>query len=153
MKTLSRGQRNHNWLNIRKSGNRWAGMAKKQLDPSFVQFTSDKMGFRAAFIILKRYYNVYHLLTIEQIITRWAPPQENVTRNYVRFVKTMCLLNDNQVLPLFEMNPKKWTQIVYYMATYECGAKPQMKDIEEAFGLVFKPRRQGVQGVQGVTRR
>ena len=115
MKTLSRGQRNHNWLNIRKSGNRWAGMAKKQLDPSFVQFVNDKMGFRAAFIILKRYYNVYHLLTIEQIITRWAPPQENVTRNY----------------------PKKWTQIVYYMATYECGAKPQMKDIEEAYKMVF----------------
>ncbi len=112
-------------------------MAKKQLDPSFVQFVNDKMGFRAAFIILKRYYNVYHLLTIEQIITRWAPPQENVTRNYVRFVKTMCLLNDNQVLPLFEMNPKKWTQIVYYMATYECGAKPQMKDIEEAYKMVF----------------
>ena len=101
-------------------------MAKKQLDPSFVQFVNDKMGFRAAFIILKRYYNVYHLLTIEQIITRWAPPQENVTRNYVRFVKTMCLLNDNQVLPLFEM-----------MATYECGAKPQMKDIEEAYKMVF----------------
>ena len=112
-------------------------MAKKQLDPSFVQFVNDKMGFRAAFIILKRYYNVYHLLTIEQIITRWAPPQENVTRNYVRYVKTMCLLNDNQVLPLFEMNPKKWTQIVYYMATYECGAKPQMKDIEEAYKMVF----------------
>ncbi len=146
MKTLSRGQRNHNWLNIRKSGNRWAGMAKKQLDPSFVQFTSDKMGFRAAFIILKRYYNVYHLLTIEQIINRWAPPQENVTRNYVNYVKTMCLLGDNQILPLFEANPKKWTQIVYYMATCECGAKPQMKDIEEAFDLVFRAPSNSPQG-------
>ena len=52
MKTIPRGLRNNNPLNIRHSASRWQGARVEQTDKAFVQFTSLAMGYRAAWRIL-----------------------------------------------------------------------------------------------------
>lgn len=80
--------RNHNPLNIRRDGRtRWIGQTATQKDREFVQFHSDLFGFRAAFRILRSYLGVHGLCTLEQVIFRWAPPEDgNDTRSYVETV-------------------------------------------------------------------
>ena len=56
---IPRGIRNKNPMNIRRTADHWVGMAEVQHDSSFVEFTSFKYGYRAAFIILHRYMNTY----------------------------------------------------------------------------------------------
>jgi hypothetical protein len=72
-----RGIRNNNPGNIRRSSDQWQGMAAQQLDPAFVQFTDPKWGIRAMAILLKRYQAQYGLVTLQQIIGRWAPASDN----------------------------------------------------------------------------
>ena len=71
----SRGIRNNNPLNIRRSRDQWKGLSKTQNDPSFCQFESMEWGWRAAFWLLTRtYYHTYRLFTIRAIVQKWAPP-------------------------------------------------------------------------------
>lgn len=80
-----RGWRNLNPGNIRK-GNDWQGLAPHGLDAEFDVFVSAEMGFRALCRILLNYRRKHGLRTVGQIISRWAPPNENDTAGYVRFV-------------------------------------------------------------------
>ena len=52
MKT-SRGIRNNNPLNIRRSADNWQGAREEQTDQSFVQFKSMAYGYRAAWKTLQ----------------------------------------------------------------------------------------------------
>ncbi|MCQ2258596.1 MAG: structural protein P5 [Bacteroidaceae bacterium] len=82
---MTRGERNNNPLNIRRSAKtRWMGQCKMQRDREFVQFISRLFGYRAAFRILRTYINSYGLRTLRQLIGRWAPPEDgNDTESYV----------------------------------------------------------------------
>lgn len=84
-----RGIRNHNPLNIRK-GNNWQGEqgeATSPTDAEFEVFIDDAHGFRAAFRIIHNGFKAKPCRdTISKIITRWAPPTENDTANYIRVV-------------------------------------------------------------------
>lgn len=82
----ARGIRNHNPGNIRKGGSPWQGMADTQSDRSFVQFKSPVWGIRAIAKTLITYRDRYGLTTVEQLISRWAPPNENKTSAYVKAV-------------------------------------------------------------------
>lgn len=84
-KKTPRGIRNNNPLNIR-IGNSWKGEVKNPTDTAFEQFTEMRFGVRAAFIILKRYIDRYKLNTIEKIVSRWAPDNENLTEKYIAVV-------------------------------------------------------------------
>lgn len=81
--TLPRGIRLNNPGNIRKSPNPWVGQTADQPDPDFVQFRAPLYGIRALMKILNTYYETYSLLTIAQIINRYAPPTENNTDAYI----------------------------------------------------------------------
>lgn len=81
----ARGVRNNNPGNIR-HGEEWLGLANEQTDSSFCQFVSVEYGIRAIFKILYTYENKYNLTTIRDIISRWAPPNENDTANYIKSV-------------------------------------------------------------------
>lgn len=86
-----RGFRNNNPLNIRK-GSKWKGLSSVQSDKSFCVFTSMRYGIRAAIYLLLKYYNQYQLTTIYDIISRWAPQNENDTLSYCRLVaKELCI--------------------------------------------------------------
>ena len=84
-KTIPRGIRNNNPLNIR-IGNTWLGEEPEPTDPSFEQFVSMQYGVRAACVLLRRYIRHYKRTTIPAIIAAWAPASENNTETYVAYV-------------------------------------------------------------------
>lgn len=111
MKT-PRGIRNNNPLNIRRSKTKWLGevdkITVKEYEPvertteiydrTFCQFQTLEHGWRAAFLLLKKYINNYGLCTIEKMIQRWAPPSENATRNYINDVSFhSCIYPDTEL--------------------------------------------------------
>ncbi len=102
MKTLPRGLRNNNPLNIRHSASRWQGARAEQTDKAFVQFTSMTMGYRAAWRILETYFNHFEReqqpFTPRNIIFRWAPPNENNSEAYLRSVCRLTNLAGNEPL-------------------------------------------------------
>ena len=101
MKT-PRGLRNNNPLNIRHSASRWQGARVEQTDKAFVQFTSMKMGYRAAWRILETYFKHFEAqhkpFTPRNIIYRWAPPNENDSEAYLRRVCRLTNLAGNEAL-------------------------------------------------------
>ena len=87
---LPRGIRNNNPLNIRRSKDQWQGLRAQQTDASFCQFETLEYGWRAAFYLLTRtYYHKYRLFTIRAIISKWAPPNENLTATYIQNVSRL----------------------------------------------------------------
>ena len=79
----TRGIRNCNPLNIRRNpANRWRGLRPVQEDRDFCQFVSMKWGLRAAIRLIENYIK-NGAQTPRQIISRWAPPSENRTAEYV----------------------------------------------------------------------
>ncbi|MDE1901002.1 MAG: structural protein P5 [Alphaproteobacteria bacterium] len=79
----SRGMRNNNPGNIRKSKDPWQGLAEQQTDADFFVFQSPIYGIRAIARTLITYQDKYGLQTVNDLIGRWAPPNENQTNAYV----------------------------------------------------------------------
>lgn len=94
-----RGIRNNNPGNIR-LGEEWQGMSANQSDPSFVQFSTPEAGVRAMAKLLGNYRTLYGLETIEGIVGRWAPPNENDTGKYVSDVAAWTGLDPKARLDL-----------------------------------------------------
>lgn len=83
----TRGIRNNNPANIRRGCN-WKGLTEKQTDKEFCQFTTMTWGVRALLVTLRTYVVKYHIHTVREIITRWAPPSDgNNTEKYIEFVE------------------------------------------------------------------
>lgn len=75
----------NNPLNIKwNPANCWNGQTGHH--NGFCVFDSTRNGIRAAFVLLRTYWNKYHLKSIRQIITRWAPYSENPTDSYIEFI-------------------------------------------------------------------
>lgn len=127
-----RGIRNNNPLNIR-IGNNWLGEVAYPTDSVFEQFREMKWGVRAAFIILRNYMERYHLRTIPEIVTRWAPKSENDTLNYIKQVSKLSgfdtsyrfeWTNHGEMLSLFQA-----------MCVVENGEEIKWSEIEEGYNL------------------
>lgn len=130
---VARGVRNNNPLNIEK-GQPWQGLKPTQTDPRFCQFVSLEMGFRAAFKILKTYFGKQPpVKTVRDIITRWAPPGENNTEEYIQFVCEHGQLNPDE--PMRYSDKNKMCRLVWAMAEMECGQKFSFGRIENAYAL------------------
>jgi hypothetical protein len=83
MNALPRGIRNRNPGNIRKSGDRWKGLAPLQPDAAFFVFETPLWGIRAMAVILRNYQRRLGLKSLARMIGRWAPAGENDTAGYV----------------------------------------------------------------------
>ena len=91
--TTSRGIRNHNPGNI-EIGDPWQGrvadtkdfLPHRRGESRFVVFESPEFGIRAITKIMQTYRVERGLTTVTGIITRWAPPEENDTDAYIKFV-------------------------------------------------------------------
>src|SRR3569833_3001877 len=81
----TRGLRNNNPGNIRKTATDWRGEVVGS-DSAFETFATPEAGIRALAVLLRNYQRKYGLRTVRAIITRYAPPSENNTESYVSAV-------------------------------------------------------------------
>ena len=120
---LPRGIRNNNPLNIRRTAkDQWKGLRAQQTDASFCQFERLEYGWRAAFYLLTRtYYHKYRLYTIRMIISKWAPPQENLTSTYVENVCRLTGIPPDEPIGIPSDQPERWIAVGVAMAIQENG--------------------------------
>ena len=147
---MTRGIRNNNPLNIRHSADQWQGARVEQTDPSFVQFTSMAYGYRAAWKVLESYWNHFHQskqpYTATNIITRWAPPTENDTQNYIRTVLMLTSLGGKENLPQPSrgVDTERLVRLIQAMTSMESGIPYKEVDTEairEGWKLAFPGKR------------
>lgn len=131
-KTLPRGIRNNNPLNIR-IGNVWQGEVDKPTDRSFEQFKQMEYGIRAGFVLLRRYIRHYGINTIAEIIARWAPRSENDTTAYVRRVAQ--LTNISPDVPIKYEDKGTMCALVDAMIQVECGQSVPMTKIQKGYEI------------------
>ena len=119
---LPRGIRNNNPLNIRRSKDQWQGLRAQQTDASFCQFESLEYGWRAAFLLLTRTYcHKYRLYTIRMIISKWAPPRENLTATYIQNVSRLTGIAPDEPIGIPSDQPQRWMAVGMAMAIQENG--------------------------------
>ena len=143
----SRGWRNCNPLNLRKSANKWVGMKPTQEDKAFVQFVCMSYGYRAAIKTLQSYYTVMRTLrrdfNIRNIIKRWAPASDgNNPEGYACKVGEWTGIDVDRILPEPRSIEGKWPfiRIMAAMTRVECGVpkdKLPWKDIEKGWELAY----------------
>lgn len=136
--TQPRGIRNNNPLNIRK-GSKWKGEKDTQTDSQFEQFDSMEYGLRAALILIRNYidgHNSAHRKfdSIESLISRWAPPSENATRNYIDVVAGRVGIHPRQRLNFSDR--EMMIRLVQAMAHVECGQEIERTLIESAYSMI-----------------
>lgn len=93
---LPRGIRNNNPGNIKKTEDVWQGSDGD--DGEFVTFIEAEYGIRALTKLLNRYYHDHKLVTIHDIISRYAPESENDTGKYINFVADKMGKREDEVL-------------------------------------------------------
>ena len=112
----------NNPFNIRVSNSKWIG--SNGSERGFVCFDHRKFGIRAACILVMRSYRKLGVLTIQEIIERYAPSVENDSDSYVRFVcqRLGCFPFDIpgrltypsllSAISVFEGNPVSYDEII-----------------------------------------
>lgn len=106
-----RGIRNNNPGNIR-WGSDWKGLVPvtQRTDKSFCQFISPEYGIRAMVRVLRNYTKYpgmpgvgkSNIDTVREIISRWAPPNENNTEAYIKSVAEKIGVTANSPIDVFD---------------------------------------------------
>lgn len=120
--TPSRGIRNNNPGNLRRTDDPWQGLAETQTDTNFFVFQSPIYGIRALARTLIRYQDEHGLRTIRQIIGRWAPSVENDTVAY-----TKAVAEETDFAPDVVLNMHKYEHlqaVVIAIIHFENGQQP-----------------------------
>lgn len=129
---MSRGLRNNNPGNIRLSQTKYKGEVEST-DKAFKQFCGVKWGYRAMFVLLHTYQKRHNLNTIRQMILRYAPPTENFTAGYVKYVAEQSGLGADQTVDA--LCAAHMLPIVAAMSQIENGKSAVMSDIEQGWEL------------------
>lgn len=130
---MSRGLRNNNPGNIRRSRVRYKGEVRPSRDPDFKEFETMAYGYRAVFVLLDTYRSRYGLNTIRQMLNRYAPPTENFTEGYVRFVADYSGVMPDEVVDT--RSEKDMIPIVAAMSKIENGVAANIEDVERGWEL------------------
>ena len=130
---MSRGLRNNNPGNIRRSKVRYKGEVRPSRDPDFKEFSTMAYGYRAVFVLLDTYRSRYGLTTIRQMLNRYAPPTENFTEGYVRFVADYAGVMPDEVIGT--RSEKDMIPIVAAMSKIENGVAANIADVERGWEL------------------
>lgn len=123
----------NNPLNIRYScNNKWIGQVGE--DNGFCVFESLAYGFRAAFILLRN-YKKQGFDSVEKIITKFAPPCENPTYQYIKFVADrleddgiQCYGVDMEICPI-QMDNDCVISLLSAMCKFETGVGVSCEDV------------------------
>jgi hypothetical protein len=120
---LPRGIRNNNPGNIdRNPGVNWQGMSRDQSsDSRFIVFDDAVWGIRAIGRVLRSYQR-QGFNTVRKIIDRWAPPKENKTEIYIRFVADKLGVSDGEVIDVTDMEIA--VPLARAIIWKECGKQP-----------------------------
>lgn len=109
--------RNNNPLNIRTSNDNWQGARGE--NGGFVDFTHPEYGVRASAKNLYTSQEKYGNNTVSDIITRWAPPSENNTDQYIDYVANEMGVGANDDLGSLRGNPHLTSELITAMAKME----------------------------------
>lgn len=115
-----RGIRNNNPGNVRLSDVTWQGQvpADQQSDDEFVQFTAPEYGIRAITRILMSYAG-RGVNTVREIVSTWAPPDENDTDSYITAVA-----NNIGMSPDAPLATSQWPGLIAALIRHENGIQP-----------------------------
>lgn len=98
-----RGIRNQNPGNVTNiSGQIWLHQTGVDGE-NYCVFANAAWGIRAACRIWWAYYYHHGIRTLNGAVTRWAPPPNNPTEKYIRFVADACKVSPMQPLDFCEM--------------------------------------------------
>lgn len=101
---MALADRTKNPLNIRfNENNDWLGQTGQ--DSGFSSFTDVGFGYRAADKVLNSYGN-QGISTVRDTISRFAPPNENDTDNYIDFITQRTGLNPDDQIDLSNQNTR-----------------------------------------------
>lgn len=100
---LPRGIRNNNPGNIRHGAN-WLGLNPngRNIDSAFCVFTDPVYGIRALAKVLVNYKRIHGLNTVRQIVSRYAPSNENQTTAYIQSVAKQLGVYPDTVIDIEE---------------------------------------------------
>lgn len=107
-----RGIRNNNPGNIRKGSKKiWLGEVWPSQDSAFSQFMTMAYGVRALLIdLVNKHKNGYN--TVQKIIFRYAPPTENYSARYAKYVADAMGLTVTEPFAMTEVNLLKFAKAV-----------------------------------------
>lgn len=130
---MSRGIKNCNPGNIRQSKILYDGERHPSRDSEFKEFVSMAYGYRAMFVLLDTYSHRYGLCTIRQMLNRYAPPSENFTEGYIRFVSEMTGIAPDEFLN--SRAARDMVPVVAAMSQIENGVPAVMDDVHRGWEL------------------
>lgn len=130
---MSRGLTNCNPGNIRQSKTRYKGERYPSRDSEFKEFESLAYGYRAMFVLLDTYSRRYGLCTIRQMLNRYAPPSENFTEGYIRFVSEKTGIAPDEIVN--SRAARDMVPIVAAMSQIENGKPAVMADVHRGWEL------------------
>ena len=108
-----RGVRNNNPGNIEMTSTLWKGEITKDqnTDGRFKQFYNYTWGVRAVILNIKSYLGKGYK-TPRQIINRWAPPGENNTENYIKYVAKYMGISENSPVSFEKESIRKLVEAI-----------------------------------------
>ena len=130
---VSRGLRNNNPGNIRRSAVRYKGEVHPSRDASFKEFSTMAYGYRAMFVLLNSYQRRHKLSTIREMLMRYAPPAENMTDAYIGFVAERTGIDADA--PLDTRSERDMVPIVAAMSEIENGVAASFNEVAEGWQL------------------
>lgn len=130
--------RNRNPGNIRRSSTKYLGEVTPSRDPTFKQFRTTAWGYRAMFVLLDSYRRKGYR-TLRQMISRYAPPIENHTENYIRCVAEWSGIGADE--PLDTQAGEIMIPVVAAISRMENGWPAVLPDVEAGWTLYlqYKP--------------
>lgn len=133
----ARGIRLRNPGNLERTSEVWHGEIRPGADERFCEFETMAHGCRAIMRTLRTYHKLHGLETVEEIVGRWAPSNENDTTSYALHVASAIGRAVDERIP-FDDDPTYYLAIAKAIARHECGADAELisSDVwEEAFKM------------------
>lgn len=133
-KQLPRGLRNNNPGNIRIGVDQWVGEIRPSKDKEFCWFIDMKHGYRALIKLLQNYRRMYGCQTIDNMISRWAPPSENNTNAYIIDVCKQLQMPSSYVIDINDRDTM--CALAAAISRHENGVDAVMEDIHAGWDLL-----------------